>query len=468
MRWTKRLMGLVGLVVLQSCGASLSGFSPGDVGATPGGAQDLALARKKVAEGAIPAVVDLPFEGLYAEHDLPIAGPTCTEALCARGGAGVAPDFASQTPSAWVQLGFSAGLPAGVPLSQLRRQALNAAIVIDNSCSMGTDKMEAAKEATRRLIDQLDERDLLTIVVFDDHSQVLVGPLPVSDKAPLLAQLAPIKASGGTCIECGLKDGLASLRLKKSADRANRLFLFTDAQPNVGATGEGEFITLLEGAAQEALYASIFGVGLDFGQALTTRISAVRGANAYFLADAERTRKVFDEDFDLLVTPVAFDLVFSMTPTSPMSMGALYGLPGESTGTFSRTVKTVFLSRKRGAIVARLDGQLPAQGPLATVKLEYQPATGGAPSTSSVVVEVPAGTAPMFSGPGTRKAVALTRMLSGLRSTCAKHAQKDTAGAIADAQAAVALIEAEASALADPALTAEVEFARKLASLLGK
>jgi len=448
-----------------SCGSGgLSSFG-GEAGATPGGAQDLALAREKVKQGQVPLVSELPYEGLYSEHDLPIDGPRCAETLCVRAGAAVTVDVAGGDPTAWVQLGLS----SNVDLGAFKRRALNAAIVIDRSGSMGTDKMEAAKAAALKLVDLLGEDDLLTVVQFDGSSQVLIGPAPVADKAAFRKAVEGIHAAGSTCIECGLKDGLRAMDSRRSGARANRLFLFTDAMPNVGATGDGEFMQLLEAAAEKELYASVFGVGIDFGQALINRISSVAGANAFFLSDAERTRKVFDEDFDLLVTPLAFDLAFSLEPSAPLAVAKVYGVPGSEPTSFSQAVKTVFLSRKKGALVAQLSGALP-EGPLGTVPLTYRTveATPQGPVTMQVstpheavlTVARPEGEAPVYSGTGTRKAVVLTRLLSALRAASAKYTQGDLEGAEAEAQAAVALVEAEAVAVNDSALAAEVDFAR--------
>lgn len=460
--WMRSVLLTAAAGLALACGLpSTSRLGPGGAGATQGGVQDLNLAREKVAQGTVPAVEDLLYEGLYSEHDLPIDGAGCGETLCVRAGAALAPDVSATTDSAWVQL----GLASNIDLATFRRQPLNAAVVLDHSGSMGTTRMEAAKDAVLKLIDLLDAGDLLTLVVFDDTSRVLIGPEPVMDKEKFRRLVQSIRAENGTCIECGLRDGFARLETAHGDGRASRVFLFTDAQPNVGATGESEFTTLLEGAAEKGLGATVLGVGLDFGQQLTSRITAVRGANAVFLATDDDTRKVFDEDFDLLVTPVAYELTFSLAPEAPLTLGAVYGVPGEASTSLTQTVKTVFLSRQRGAIVARLVGT-PAGDDLGTVELAYTPANGSARRTETLALTAPQGAAPAFSSAGTRKALALTRMLTGLREAATRHAAGDASGASSAADAATALIETEAVALADPALDKEVAFARAFRALL--
>jgi hypothetical protein len=170
------------------------------------------------------------------------------------------------------------------------------------------------------------------------------------------------------------------------------------------------------------------------------------------------------------VTPVAYDLTFSLAPAAPLALASVYGVPGEASTSLTQTVKTVFLSRQRGAIVARLEGTPPGAG-LGTVELAYTPADGSARRTETLAIDPPQAAAPAFSGAGTRKALALTRMLTGLREAAARYSERDTSAAAVAADAAAALIEAEAAALADPALAdpaldEEVAFARAFRALL--
>lgn len=438
-------------LALAACGTATSA---GEVGATPGGVKDLALAKAKVAAGQVPLVDDLPYEGAYAEHDLPVEGAPCTTTLCVRA-AGAEVDGAS-----WLHVGLSSGLD----LTNFRRPALNAAVVLDNSGSMGVEKMEAVKAAAERLIDLLGPEDTLTVVRFDNFSQVLAGPAAVVDRERFKQAVRGIKAAGSTCIECGLRDAFSQLARVQSAQRANRVFLFTDAQPNAGATGAGEFIDLLEAAAEHEQYLTLFGVGLDFGQALTTRVAAVRGANAFFLATPEQVRAVFDEDFELLVTPVAFDLTLTVLPVAGRALVEVYGAPGQVGSGLSSTVKTVFLSRRRGALVARLEG-VGGEAPLAQVSLQYTAAgTSEALSVRAAppvdqAFDVVSSAAP---GEGTRRAVTLTRAMTSLRAACTAWYSGQPSVARGEAGHAVVVL-ADAN---DPALAADLAFAKKLTALL--
>ncbi|MBN1206098.1 MAG: VWA domain-containing protein [Myxococcaceae bacterium] len=464
------LVALWATFTLAGCGVASSGFD--SAGATPGGAQDIGLARKKIAEGQIPAPEDFVAEGLYSEHDLPLDGPVCDQVLCLRTAMGIAPALDTGRQEAFVQVGFS----SNVDPATFRRKPLDAALVIDHSGSMSGEPIEAVKEAARKLVEKLDENDTFSLVIFDDDVDTLVKQVRVGDRAALLRAINEIEVDGGTCIECGLREGFKQLATRPlEPSRARRLFLFTDAMPNVGATGEGEFMDLLRDNSEAGRDTTVFGVNIAFGQTLVTKISAVRGSNYFYLGDAERTRKVFDEDFDFLVTPIAYALHMALTPANGFRVEAAYGVPGVDPGASlaQLDVATVFLSRRRGAIVVRLSGSgemAPGQEVVSNA-FSFQPVEGGAPPAVSLVAsyegsEPLTSTATWYSQHSVRKAVALTNFILGARKACEQWSKGEKAAAREVADRTAALLQAEAEALYDAPLRAEAELAGKLAALM--
>ncbi|QRK07621.1 VWA domain-containing protein [Archangium violaceum] len=475
-------------LMLAGCGGSMGGGDPvggpgggappvggappaGDVGGTPGGAQDMALARRKIAVGIVPAPEDFVVEGLYSEHDLPLDGAPCEQVLCLRTATGIATALDTGRQEVFVQVGFS----SNVDPTTFRRKPLDVALVIDRSGSMHGEPLEAVKEAARRLVAKLDENDTFSLVVFDDGALTLVEQTPVNDREALLRVIDTIQDAGSTCIECGLKAGFNQLATRGTdATRARRLFLFTDAMPNVGMTGDGEFMELLRSNSSEGRDTTVFGVNIAFSQSLVTAISAVRGANSFYLSNPERTRTIFDEDFDYLVTPIAYDLKMALTPAEGFEVEAVYGLPGVEPGASQAemVVSTVFLSRRRGAILARLsrvEDIAPAQSVM-TGNLSFQ-ATGGGESRTTLTAsyegsEPLASTEAWYSQRSVRKAVALTNFVLGARSACElwMKGEKTAARQLADRTAA--LLQAEADRMDDAPLRTEAELAFKLASLM--
>ncbi|WP_395844724.1 VWA domain-containing protein [Cystobacter fuscus] len=478
---TRRLW-IAGLAVLTLVGCSgmdiggspggVGGAPGGDMGATPGGIQDIALARRKIDAGQIPLAEDFTAEGLYAEHDLPLEGPPCEQVLCLRTATGIATAIDTDRQEVFVQVGFS----SNVDPATFRRQPLDAALVIDHSGSMAGEPMAAVKEAARRLVAKLDENDTFSLVIFDDRSQVLVKQTPVRDREALLRAIDTIQVAGSTCIECGLRDGYQQLATRElDASRSRRVFLFTDAMPNVGQTQDSAFMTLLRDHSREGRDLTLFGVNLAFDQAFVTAISSVRGANAFYLSGAERTRTVFDEDFDYLVTPIAYDLKMVLIPAHGFRVEAVYGIPGVAPGASlaSLELPTVFLSRRRGAILARLSREAdiqPAQRMLSE-EFSFTPARGEA-SPPTLLTASYEGSEPLsstgtwYSEDTVRKTAALTNFILGARAACTSWHAGDKARARELAERTVELLRTHAEQLDDAGLRAEAELASKLAALM--
>lgn len=447
-------------------GAGYNAGQPGGLGVVTGGAQDFSFIRAQVDAGLVPKAEDFVTEGLFAEHDLPLASPPCQQLLCL--------DVAeATTPAAdgglehWVQLGMASGFSE----TTFTRPALDIAAVLDRSCSMDGERFASAKTALQALVDQLGPDDTLSLTQFDDTAQLVQPTVAVTNRAALKQVIAGLTIGGSTCIECGLAVGYAQLaQLAPSAARERRVILMTDAQPNVGGTQAGDFVPLLETNAAEGRHLTAMGLGLDFGQALVSKLSATRGANFVFLADNQRLRTVFDQDFDFLVTPLAFDLETTFVVDPALSMTAMYGVPGvdPAAGQLTSKVATLFLSRSSsgGALLARLTGPLPANGTLAHLTLRYATVDLGV-VTQQLDALAPSGTPPTFAEPGVEKTVALARFVELAKEACRAHHLGDGATARQLADEAIAVLTQARSSTGDAALDAEVQLATALRALLG-
>lgn len=450
-------------------GSSTGGFSgatagPGGTGVVTGGAQDFGFIRARVDAGLVPKPEDFVMEGLFAEHDLPISSAPCNQLLCLDAASAVTP-LADGGTEHWVQLGMTSNLDA----SAFQRPALDLAVVIDRSCSMAGERFDATRRALSSLADQLGPDDTLAIVQFDDAAQVVSTRAPVTDRAAVKALFDGLSIGGGTCIECGLSAGFAELSTAQaSAARERRVILLTDAQPNVGGTRPADFLPMITAHAAEGRHLTAMGVGLDFGQELVSKLAATRGANFVFLADPARIASAFTQDFAFLVTPLGFDLTVAFDASPQLALSGMYGLPGvdPAAGTAESRVATLFLSRSSsgGAILARLQGALPAGDPIAELNLGFTP-RGGAPVTSSLLAMAPAGPAPAYSQANVQKTIALARFLELAREACRAHYAGDAAEALRSIDEAVMVLATARADLNDPALDRELALAAQLRAL---
>ncbi|MDP6934281.1 MAG: VWA domain-containing protein [Myxococcota bacterium] len=454
------------LTVLLTTGCGNFSTGMGDLGATPGGSQDIGYARQVIESGDVPREGDFTIGGLLNEHDLPIEGAEpCDEILCVYGSTGVGRVVVEDEQSLFVQIGYDTNLSEAT----FERDPLNLAIVVDISGSM-TEVLDDVKVALHSLLDQLEPTDRLAIVTYGSNAQVLLPSTLAEDTDHIARKIDKLSSGGSTAMEAGIEKGFEVLRPHLEDGVASRMMLFTDVQPNVGATEASDFEQVVGEASDEGMGLTLFGIGYSFGYGLALDISELPGGNFYYLAAQEDVEEVFDEDFDYMVTPLAYDLEISLD--SPMDFIEAYNIQGteEAEHTLTARVATIFLSRDSGATVVRLD--LPEQmqvalgASVADLRLSYVDRDGHRVDQQ---VEVQHGNSAggldgdAFAQVGTRKSAALVNMGLGMQELCAAFYEGDVELA-ADAFFEVRdRLEAEAINLENEELMVEVNLLDQLA-----
>ena len=465
---------LVSALALGFLGMGVAGCS-GSMGATPGGAQDNGLAQTQVNNGQVPKPEAFTVEGLLNQYDLPLESASCAHDLCIDAAYGVAPVLVENRSAVFVQIGFSSGIDAAT----FHRLPLNLSVVVDRSGSMSeASKLDSVKQALYKLIDQLDEGDRLSIVLFDDRVDVLVEPSLVTDRTKLKNAVAGIYARNSTNMAAGLRQGSAFVQANAGqVGVSDQVMVFTDALTNTGDTDQSTFIQIAASNAAQKIGITLFGVGTDLNQELVLAITGMRGGNYFFLQNAAKIATVFDTDFDYLVTPLAYDLNFQLLPATGFVITAVYGFPAWRTGstTVAFTIPSVFLSRNHGAIMVRLDPSnrvWPAgQSPLAELGLTYTPADGSAQVSQSLEAAY-SGTAPLaddtifYSQRAVRKSMALVNTALAESQACQIYwngkGTRDSALALLDQTQT--MLRSEAATLEATDLTTEANNVARLES----
>lgn len=449
----------------------------GTLGATVGGAQDIGYARKLIEAGKVPQFIDFSPEGLYSEHDIPTPSSVCNEKLCLSLGYGYAPTADDQSNALFVHLGMNSNIRA----DEFRRSRLQLAVVVDKSGSMQGSNMEAVKQALRSLVRRLTPEDELALVEFNNHARLLLPPARLTDTAAIMAAIDAMEADGGTNIEAGLSMGfelLAGLEQRPGVSR--RLMLFTDAMPNDGRTDSASFRQLTGRYANQNIGLTAFGVGIQFGQELVYHISQLRGGNSFYLESPEKIARVFDQEFDYLVTPLVYDLKVRIATPAGLKLKAVYGLPTWKPGDRDAElhIPTVFLSSNRGAIVLRYerDDSKPlvvrTGDEIVTGTLGFTDVDGSRHTERTVLRHEKGGKlepgTQFYTHDGMRIAVALTNIYFGLRDGCLLLTQgkrEDALHAITRAQGVATL---ENMKLMDKGIAAEIQLLDRLAENIEK
>lgn len=193
--------------------------------------------------------------------------------------------------------------------SNIERVPLNLSVVLDRSGSMSGDKLKYTKEALKYVVNQLDSRDLLSIVLYESGVEVFLEPQRLEDKASLLSRIDRIETAGGTNLEGGIRKGYELInKVKKINDKEmiNRVLLLSDGLANVGISDPNELSAITRGFFEkDHISISTFGVGNDYNENLMAKIAQQGGGMYYFIYSPEKLPEIFKEELKGLSNVVA-------------------------------------------------------------------------------------------------------------------------------------------------------------------
>ena len=126
----------------------------------------------------------------------------------------------------------------GYEVPDADRKPANLVFLIDVSGSMNdVNKLPLLVYSLRQLLDRLDERDTLGVVVYAGRDSVLLQPTRVREKSDIIAKLESLRAGGGTAGAAGIRTAYELAALNYNRDGINRVVLCTDGDFNIGMNG---------------------------------------------------------------------------------------------------------------------------------------------------------------------------------------------------------------------------------------
>ncbi|KAB2896590.1 MAG: VWA domain-containing protein, partial [Kofleriaceae bacterium] len=344
---------------LVACGGGGYG-SPtggGDFGATPGGVKDMRFARELIASGQVPPAAALLVEGMFAEHDLGLTGAPCNDTLCLRAALGVAPDHDGDARG-WLQVGMS----SNVDPDTFQRPDTTYIMTVDVSGSMGwgydgeyPSPGELARDLLHELNVVLEGRDQIAIVTYGSEIRTALPLTSGLDEARIAGVIDRLGEGGSTDMYGGLVRAYELGRQARAAGRDNvRVVLFTDVQPNVGPTSPTDFDNLVSEGAEDGVHITVLGLGLGMGPEVMQSMAKVRGANAFSLTRSEHVAELIADEYPWFAVPIAYDLAVDVRHSSGLSIEHGYGFPTGFAEQPRLDVATVFLSKRKGALLVSL------------------------------------------------------------------------------------------------------------------
>jgi Ca-activated chloride channel homolog len=186
----------------------------------------------------------------------------------------------------------------------------NLVFLIDTSGSMGVPRsLPLLKRAFALLVEQMRPQDRVAIVTYAGSAGLVLPSTPGSKKAQILEALENLNAGGSTAggegIELAYK--VAFEHFDKEAN--NRVILATDGDFNVGASSDGELVTMIEKKRDKGVFLSVLGFGSGNVQDSKMEQLADKGNGHYaYIDDIMEARKVLVQEMGGTLLTIAKDV----------------------------------------------------------------------------------------------------------------------------------------------------------------
>lgn len=409
------------------------------LGYTVGGASNANNFRENIKNNYLPLSTDITYNGLYSEYNFEtgVSIQKSDEMFYPSYSCAVSTDPISKGQEYYL----SVGLNSNIKESDFERKKLNIVVVFDISGSMSSSfnsyyydgkksdldhksKMKVAQECINELIDKLNPDDRFGVVLFDDQAYLGKELSLKSDTnvEAIKKHISEITPQGGTNFSAGYNEGTKLFNeYLKDEEYQNRIIVITDAMPNLGATSSSGLWSLINKNAQNKVYTSFIGVGVDFNTELTEKISDVKGANYYSVHNSKEFKKILVEEFDYMVTPLIFDLDLSLQ-SDDFEIENVYGTDSVNkiTGNIMH-VNTLFPSSsnsegevKGGIVVLKLKKKNESTSNNINLKISYRDSKNQKHSNEQIV-NFKESQNDYYDNTGIRKAIVLARYVNTLK-----------------------------------------------------
>jgi Ca-activated chloride channel homolog len=181
-------------------------------------------------------------------------------------------------------------------------------LTLDKSGSMSGQKIEQAKNAAEFILNNLNEGDRFTMVVYESTLSCYSASLLSASRENIrdaLNYVRSITSSGGTNINEAL---IKALSYTSDGSRPQYILFLTDGMPTVGITDENIIAKNARSANKFNTRIHTFGVGYDVNARLLDRISEMNDGSVTYIKPGDNLEVAVSEFYKSIQTPVLTDI----------------------------------------------------------------------------------------------------------------------------------------------------------------
>ncbi len=188
--------------------------------------------------------------------------------------------------------------------------ASNLVFLIDVSGSMDPEEcLPLLKKSFKLLVDNLREKDRVSIVAYAGAARVVLPPTSGIKKEKIMAAIESLDAGGSTAGGDGIELAYRMARENFRPGGNNRVVLATDGDFNIGTSDYDGLVSIIEAKRKEGIFLSVLGVGTEHYQDANMEGLADNGnGNFFFLDNIEEARKVLATELTGTLYAIAKDV----------------------------------------------------------------------------------------------------------------------------------------------------------------
>lgn len=188
---------------------------------------------------------------------------------------------------------------------------LNIALVLDNSTSMKGARLDILRAATKEIINDLGEEDLVSVISFNDRAKVLLTSQSKPSDVQLETALNDLYAEGGTEIFQGIEAGYEEIRKHPTLNYVNHIILITDGHTY---GDEENCIALAKSAADQDIGISGLGIGIEWNDEFIDQLCALTGGQSLFIHDLKQVKEFLEHSIASLKEAFSRRLTLEIIP----------------------------------------------------------------------------------------------------------------------------------------------------------
>jgi Ca-activated chloride channel homolog len=182
--------------------------------------------------------------------------------------------------------------------------------LIDVSGSMDMpNRLPLLKSAFKLLVNNLRNRDTVSLVVYGGISGVLLNALSGAEKDSIIKTIDALEPGGTTPGESGIRTAYRVAQSHFIKNGNNRVILATDGDFNVGLKTETELDELISQHRQSGIYLTCLGVGMgNYKDSKIQTLARKGNGNFAYLDNFAEAEKVLMQEFTQTLYSVADDV----------------------------------------------------------------------------------------------------------------------------------------------------------------